>query len=129
MSTGVSSDEETVQALTAVLQRARPERYTALSIRCANDHTVGRVYRTAVGLVLVHARDGVKRERTTDLPGFGQVALPPARGPRAGLEAWRLGPPEGETYRMQCRCSSVVVRDLEIDEALANGRKRLRVSR
>ncbi len=128
---GLQADPEVAAALGAVLKAGRPARFKRLTIACPNDHTLARVYQTAVGLVVVHDTGGVKKARTADMPGFGPVQMPPVRGPRAETGAYLLDEHDSGSYHlfpMQCRCTTANVRARELWEAMAAGKRRLLVS-
>ncbi len=118
----LQAEPEVAEALRVVLSSGRPERFKVLTVACPQDHVLGRVYRTSLGLVLVAQMEGVKAQQMLDLPTGTSVAVP-VRGARAQHLAGFLG-----SYMLQCRCCTVYVRDTEMDEAIAAGRKRLRVS-
>lgn len=123
---GLQADPETAAALQAVLRR--PERFKRLTVVCHNDHVLARVYKTAVGHVLVHQTGGVKKTRATDLPGYGTVQLPPIRGPRAEVTAYVIDDDVDRLWPMQCRCTRAQPRVWELLDAIEAGKKRLRVS-
>ncbi|MDP3712575.1 MAG: hypothetical protein Q8R60_08835 [Mycobacteriales bacterium] len=125
---GMQVDPVVAEALAVVLRSSRPSRFRVLTVACPNDHVLARVYRTALGLVVVHETDGVKKARSHDLPGYGPVQLPPIRGPRAETNAYLVDDPLDDVWPMTCRCSSHTPRAWELLDAVASGRKRFRVA-
>jgi hypothetical protein len=121
------AEPEVAEALRVVLTAGKPSRFRVLTIACQRDHVIARVWRTSMGLVIVHETSDVKRERTTDLPGYGQVQLPPIEGPRGVRYAYLLLSGEKPEWRMQCRCTSWWP-TWEIEDAIAAGKRRIVVS-
>ncbi len=121
------AEAEVIEALRPVLTAGKPSRFRVLTVACPRDHVLARVWRTSMGLVIVHETSDVKRERTTDLPGYGPVQLPPIEGPRGVGYAYLLLPDQKPEWRMQCRCTSWGPK-WELHDAIAAGKRRIVVS-
>jgi hypothetical protein len=122
-------DPHVADALHAVLSAGKPQRFKVLTVVCGNDHVLGRVYRTRVGLVVVHAAEGRKRDGdVVDVAGVGPTPMPGVDGPRAVTVAYLLDPVQRTALSMQCRCTTALPYGHELLTAIENGKKRLRVS-
>lgn len=121
------AEAEVIEALRPVLTSGKPSRFRVLTVACPRDHVLARVWRTSIGLVIVHETSDVKKERTTDLPGYGPIELPAIEGPRGVGYAYTLPDDELPEWQMQCRCMSWRP-TWELHDAIAAGKKRLLVS-
>jgi hypothetical protein len=118
----VNEEDQAREALAVVLRSARPDRFKALTVACPNDHVLARIYRTAVGLQAVGLVGGEKGDREHNMPD-GSVVTLPVRGPRVNTTSSWL-----HDGHYTCRCGRYFVDADEVEAAIAQGRRRLRVA-
>jgi hypothetical protein len=126
---GIGADPHVADALRVVLTSSRPSRFKVLTVVCDHDAVLGRVYRTGVGLVLVHQTDGVKKQPAPMLlPTGDAVEVPPIEGPRGATVAYELQRDGRTDLELQSRCCSAMPHAAVLLDAVAAGRKRVRVA-